>query len=150
MFRNTDSKYKPKILANCSNKKQNQLQSIILNWNLNLNFPPKLNFSRLFRNKHLCYQSITKEKYCLSNNRLWWAGDSLASENVQMTSALSSFIMSGWQITYGIMEISKWKPYWSALRTNVKKVVLRRSWGEECFPGQSDRPLLRPFNHLLT
>lgn len=54
---------------------------------------------------------------------IWWTGDSRASENVQMASALSSFIMSGWQITYGIMEISKWKPYWSALRTNVKKVV---------------------------
>lgn len=48
------------------------------------------------------------------------------------------------------METSKWKPYWSALRTNVKKVVLRRSRGEECLPGQPDRPLLRPFNHLLT
>jgi hypothetical protein len=38
---------------------------------------------------------------------IWRTGDSHASENVRMTSALSSFIMSGWQITYGIMEISK-------------------------------------------
>lgn len=36
------------------------------------------------------------------------------------------------------------------IENKCKKGGLRESRGGECFPGQPDRPLLRPFNHLLT
>lgn len=36
------------------------------------------------------------------------------------------------------------------IENKCKKGGLGESQGGECFPGQPDRPLLRPFNHLLT
>lgn len=124
-------------------------ESVVFGCNLNFSLPPEAGLLHLSRSEPLVFVNKQEKDTGSQITGIWWTGDSHASENVQMTSALSSFIMSGWQITYGIMEISKWKPYWSALRTNVKKVASGRSGGEECLPGQPDRPWRRPFNHLL-
>lgn len=61
------------------------------------------------------------------------------------SSSPPAFIRSGQPIPDGVMEISKWKPYWSALRTNVKKLLRRGQGGKSVrSPLQPNSPLLRP------
>lgn len=125
-------------------------KKLIPKLNLILNLPPGAEFLRVSRGRLLWYLSISKRKYWFSDTRhlVNWRQSCKRECSNDFSSFQLHYVRLADRIWhYGNQQM---KTILISIENKCKKGGLEEEPGEECFPGQPDRLLLRPFNHLLT